>query len=108
MIKTESVKARIGVAMRIYLDNNNTELISVICNRCGKEMKVENGILKEGCFEVKHAFGYFSSKDGQVYHFDLCEQCFDKMLAEFRVRMGYKSKLGKGSYVAVWSNKTLC
>lgn len=38
-----------------------------------------------GCFEVKHAFGYFSSKDGQVYHFDLCEQCFDKMLAEFRV-----------------------
>ena len=31
MIETESVKARIGVAMRIYLDNNNTELISVIC-----------------------------------------------------------------------------
>ena len=85
MIKTISVKTRIGVAMRVYLDNNNTELISVICNRCGKEMKLENGILKEGCFEVKHAFGYFSSKDGQVYHFDLCEQCFDKMLAEFRV-----------------------
>ena len=84
MNKTESVKARIGVAMRKYQDNN-TQLVTVICNRCKKELKVENGILKEGCFEVSHAFGYFSEKDGQVYQFDLCEQCFDKMLAEFQV-----------------------
>ena len=70
--------------MRKYQDNNN-QLVTVICNRCKKELKVENGILKEGCFEVSHAFGYFSEKDGQVYQFDLCEQCFDKMLAEFQV-----------------------
>ena len=49
-------------------------------------MKVENGILKEGMLRSKSMpSGYFSSRTGQVYHFDLCEQCFDKMLAEFRV-----------------------
>ena len=91
--------------MRIYLDISNTELISVICNRCGKEMKVENGILKERCFEVKHAFGYFSSKDGQVYHFDLCEQCFDKMQSSH-----YPAEVKdiEGASVAEWSNTTEC
>ena len=46
---------------------------------------VENGILKEGCFEADAVFGYFSKKDGQIHSFDLCEECYDKLIAGFRI-----------------------
>lgn len=71
--------------MRKYLDENNRELDSVVCNYCGKELLVENGILKEGCLEVNSSFGYFSRKDGQIHRFDLCEDCYEKMIARFRI-----------------------
>lgn len=71
--------------MRIYLDDNNKELISVICNKCKKEIKVENGIVKEGCFCGNSQFGYFSNKDGEKHFFDLCEECYDKMTAGFAI-----------------------
>ena len=62
--------------MRIYLDENKKEPIAVICNKCKKELKVENGDAQ---------FGYFSKKDGMRYSFDLCEDCFDKMLKGFAI-----------------------
>ncbi len=67
--------------MRIYMDDNRQELVSVICNRCKKELKVENGIVKEGCFHAEAGFGYFSKRDGMKHFFDLCEECYDKMIA---------------------------
>lgn len=71
--------------MRKYLDEKKNELLHVICNKCKKELLVENGILKEGCLEVETAFGYFSKKDGQVHSFDLCEDCYDEMIAGFKI-----------------------
>lgn len=71
--------------MRKYLDENSNELIAVVCNECGKYLLVENGILKEGCLEVDATFGYFSRKDGQNHRFDLCEDCYEKMVARFRI-----------------------
>ena len=71
--------------MRKYLDENSNELIAVVCNECGKYLLVENGILKEGCFEADAGFGYFSKKGGQIHSFDLCEECYDKMIARFKI-----------------------
>lgn len=71
--------------MRIYLDEQKTELFSVICNMCSKELNVENQILKEGCFQGDNIFGYFSNKDGQHHKFDLCEECYDKIVAKFKI-----------------------
>lgn len=71
--------------MRKYEDKNKKELLSVVCNRCKKELKVENGIIKEGCFCGDTRFGYFSNKDGCRYLFDLCEECYDEITAEFAV-----------------------
>ena len=50
--------------MRIYFDDKKKELVSVICNSCKKEIRVENGMIKEGCFCGDSQFGYFSNKDG--------------------------------------------
>ena len=47
--------------MRQYNEENQLE--KVICNQCKKELILENGILKEGHFEGKQTFGYFSDKD---------------------------------------------
>ena len=71
--------------MRKYLDENKKELTGVICNQCKKELKVENGIIKEGCFNADTQFGYFSGKDGMKYSFDLCEECYDNMIKGFSV-----------------------
>ncbi len=57
----------------------------VICNQCQKELKLEKGYLKEGCFSINYSFGYFSKKDGVRHKFDLCEECYDKLVAQFRI-----------------------
>ncbi len=71
--------------MRAYKDENQNVLESVSCNCCGKTIKVENGIIKEGCFRADTLFGYFSHKDGARHQFDLCENCYDKIVADFLV-----------------------
>lgn len=71
--------------MRIYTDGSGQQLKSVICNQCRKELIVENGIVKEGCFVGNVQFGFFSNKDGKRHSFDLCEECYDKMIKGFAI-----------------------
>ena len=71
--------------MRRYKEETPAELMRVVCNKCGRKLKIVNGILKEGVFTVKAEFGYFSRKDGRVHEFDLCEDCYDEMVAQFAV-----------------------
>ena len=71
--------------MRKYSDEEKMHLEQVICNACGRYLQVENGIIREGCYHGDSAFGYFSSRDGVKHHFDLCEDCYDKMIENFKV-----------------------
>lgn len=71
--------------MRIYFDENKTELATVICNKCKKQLVVEHGIIKEGCYSGDNQFGYFSNKDGIKHSFDLCEECYDKLIKSFAI-----------------------
>ncbi len=71
--------------MRIYLDAKETELVSVICNCCKKELPVENGICKAESIRIRHTFGYFSKKDGQTESFDLCEDCYKRIVEKFKI-----------------------
>lgn len=71
--------------MRKFVDGTEREVEAVICNRCGRSMKTENGILKEGCFHGDSVFGYFSRRDGKRHRFDLCEDCYNKIIADFAV-----------------------
>lgn len=71
--------------MRKYNNVQEKKLIQVVCNKCGRVLKVENGHLKEFCFNADVVFGYFSRKDGMTQHFDLCEDCYDELTAQFVV-----------------------
>lgn len=71
--------------MRIYEDENNEEIFTVICNKCKKEMNMKNSVVREGVFSVDYSFGYFSEKDRETHSFDLCEACYDRMVREFMI-----------------------
>ena len=57
----------------------------MICNACGKKLAVRQGIVLEGAISIDHTWDYFSEKDGQVDHFDLCEECYDQLTATFKI-----------------------
>lgn len=71
--------------MRQYLDENNKTLKKIVCNQCGRELKLLNGIVQEGVFRGEAHWGYFSERDGEHHSFDLCEACYEKMLKGFRI-----------------------
>lgn len=71
--------------MRRYGEGQDKKLTEVVCNRCGRKLKVENGYLREECIAVDKTFGYFSRRDGVSVHFDLCEDCYDELTAQFAV-----------------------
>lgn len=72
-------------SMRKYGDGQDKKLIQVVCNKCGRVLKAQDGYLKEYCFSGDAVFGYFSRKDGMKHHFDLCEDCYDALTAQFEV-----------------------
>ena len=71
--------------MRKYNGQKEAKLERAVCNCCGRELLVENGILKEGFCEIAVAWGYFSKKDGMQHSFDLCEECYDKIVKQFKI-----------------------
>lgn len=75
-------------------DNDNmSEETVMYCNSCGKLLKVENGILKEDAFEATKEWGFFSEKDMEVHHFNLCEECYNKLVSKFKIPVEVKKKL---------------
>lgn len=68
--------------MRKYKKN---KLTAVICNCCGKNLAVENEIIKEGASRIYARWDYFSNKDGQNHSFDICEECYDEVTSHFAI-----------------------
>lgn len=62
-----------------------TKVAKLLCNVCGKELKIENNILREDCLSVEKEWGYFSNKDLEVHKFCICEACYDKWIKSFVV-----------------------
>ena len=52
--------------MRRYKNEQEKLPEQVICNGCGRELRLERGYLKEGCFQADTIFGYFSKKTESV------------------------------------------
>ena len=69
--------------MRRYKGGNQLE--SVVCNCCGKKLVVKDGIIREGVLTINHAWDFFSEKDGEMHHMDLCEECYDEIISGFRI-----------------------
>lgn len=57
----------------------------IYCNKCGKRIRSSRGIAQEGVLRVEKSWGYFSGKDGEKHSFDLCEDCYDGVIAGFKL-----------------------
>lgn len=71
--------------MRQYRVQETKEVEKIICNKCGKEILVKNGMPEEDVLSVQKRWGYFSGKDNEVHEFDLCEACYDEWLSTFAI-----------------------
>ena len=69
--------------MRRYTMKERRETETIFCNGCGKEIKIKDGVIREGLISVEKRWGYFSDKDNEVHRFDLCEDCYDRMVSQF-------------------------
>ena len=69
--------------MRKY--KKDRELESVHCNWCGKRLMVKDGIMREGGARFEIAWDYFSEMVGERHSFDLCEECYDELVNQFRI-----------------------
>lgn len=76
--------------MRKYYQNGENVLTEVICNGCGKKIIVDKGIASEDYIRVEKMWGYFSEKDGEYHSWELCEQCYDRIVSQFVLPMEKK------------------
>lgn len=57
----------------------------ICCNFCGRELRSEQGILREDALFVKKDWGYFSKKDLELHEFVLCEDCYERLISKFKI-----------------------
>jgi len=73
--------------MKIYKDVLVAEkkIVDVICNMCGEKIeKTENDVLHD-YFQANKEWGYFSDIDGEKHSFDLCQNCYKKLISQFKI-----------------------
>lgn len=58
----------------------------VVCNGCGQELwRMDGGSRQRDYISVDKTWGYFSEKDGERHHLDLCESCYDRWIRTFQI-----------------------
>ncbi|MBQ9765796.1 MAG: hypothetical protein IJW18_06335 [Lachnospiraceae bacterium] len=68
-----------------YIARKQDNIKKIVCNKCGRELELENGIAREDYCTVNKLWGYFSQRDGQRHRFELCEQCYEELIAGFLI-----------------------
>ena len=71
--------------MRFYKDKEKKVLEKALCNCCGKTLAMAGNHVAEGVMYVCKDWGFFSEKDLVRHEFDMCEQCYDSMVAKFQI-----------------------
>lgn len=77
------------------MDKRNTKIQDhtvLCCNVCAKEIQRVNEIAVEDVFEVEKEWGYFSKYDLEIHKFNICEDCYDTLIASFKIPISKKIK----------------
>ena len=69
--------------MRRYEHVNKSSISEVKCNMCGRNIKIQNGMIMDGVLSIEYKWGYFSDFDGQTHSFDICQDCYKKLEKKF-------------------------
>ena len=60
------------------------EVISITCNRCGRSEDGEHVSYASDIETWTHHFGYGSHHDLEKITFELCDKCYDEIIATFK------------------------
>lgn len=58
----------------------------IVCNLCAKEIEKDLTGNFYDYIEINKEWGYLSDFDGQTHSFDLCEECYKKLISSFKYR----------------------
>lgn len=64
--------------MRLYKKKLKKSLSDIRCDICKVSCKSSIGDYEHATISAQ--WGYCSRKDGEEYHIDICENCFDKVI----------------------------
>lgn len=59
----------------------------VFCNMCGTQIKKDEFGKLYDYVSVNKQWGYLSSLDGLSHEFDLCDECYKKIINEFKIKL---------------------
>ena len=73
--------------MRTYKEEKTKILIldKITCNKCGKEALAKDYESASLFHDIEIEFGYPSSRDGDIWNFDLCESCLEEIIKDFAI-----------------------
>jgi ribosomal-protein-alanine N-acetyltransferase len=58
----------------------------IICNCCAKPIKkYDYGVFNDH-IHINKAFGYWSNHDTEIHSMDICEDCYEKFIATFKIK----------------------
>ena len=60
-------------------------MTKVVCNCCGKEIPLIREDMWEDYFHAEKNWGYLSNQDGRTDSFDMCQDCYEKMISQFKI-----------------------
>ena len=76
-----------------YKDEQVTQKVpsKMVCDRCGVTTTNKYGgglgVGEIDMIEVRHEYGYGSTKDGEYIEFDLCEKCLDETIKTMNIKV---------------------
>ncbi len=73
--------------MKLYKKETHTieRIAEVRCNCCGKIIEKNKYGYSADYLSVEKRWGYGSSMDGERHSFDLCEDCYKRIVSAFKL-----------------------
>lgn len=59
----------------------------VFCNMCGNQIKTDKCGNLEDYIHIEKKWGYNSNMDGEKHSFDLCQECYTKMIEKLKISL---------------------
>lgn len=75
--------------MKVFqtVERRQTAIKEIMCNMCGRfSKKNELGYFEE-FVEVNKKWGYHSEFDGETHSFEMCPDCYKKLIDKFAVQI---------------------
>jgi GH25 family lysozyme M1 (1,4-beta-N-acetylmuramidase) len=71
------------------IKSHKGKINEVVCNCCGKQIKkysVNNANQFNDYIHIEKTFTYLSNHDMEIHNIDICEDCYDKFIATFKIK----------------------